>query len=238
MLGITSVTGAPPASGRWWYWSVPWSLAASGAWGRKQCWKAHQRPQPIWGWSSAWDISHSVSGPSSETCCCRRPVMGSGSEWSPIEYRKSLSVWEKKEEQECCTKAFQCTYIIWKNVFPFWFWFWFWFLGPHPRHMDVPRLGVKVELQLLAYATATAMPDPSLVCNLYHSSQQHWIPNPLSKARARTHIFMDASWIHFHWSTMGTPEKCTSDYWSPKSFQRLLKFKGLMTLPQQIRISQ
>ena len=29
------------------------------------------------------------------------------------------------------------------------------FLGPHLRHMEVPRLGVKLELQLLAYATAT-----------------------------------------------------------------------------------
>ena len=28
------------------------------------------------------------------------------------------------------------------------------FLGPHPRHMDVPRLGVESELQLLAYTTA------------------------------------------------------------------------------------
>ena len=30
---------------------------------------------------------------------------------------------------------------------------------------------------------STAMRDPSCVCNLHHNSQQHWIPNPLSKAR-------------------------------------------------------
>ena len=29
------------------------------------------------------------------------------------------------------------------------------FLGPHPWHMEVPRLGVKLELQLLAYTRAT-----------------------------------------------------------------------------------
>ena len=29
------------------------------------------------------------------------------------------------------------------------------FLGPHLRHMDVPRLGVQLELQLAAYDTAT-----------------------------------------------------------------------------------
>ena len=31
------------------------------------------------------------------------------------------------------------------------------FLGPHPRHIEVPRLEVKSELQLPAYATATAI---------------------------------------------------------------------------------
>ena len=35
--------------------------------------------------------------------------------------------------------------------------FFFAFLGPHPGHMEVPRLGVESELQLLAYTTATAM---------------------------------------------------------------------------------
>lgn len=34
------------------------------------------------------------------------------------------------------------------------------FLGPHPWHMEVSRGGVETELQLLAYATATAMRDP------------------------------------------------------------------------------
>ena len=41
----------------------------------------------------------------------------------------------------------------------------FCFLGPHPRHMDVPRLGVQPELQLPAHTTATAVWDPSCVCN-------------------------------------------------------------------------
>ena len=38
--------------------------------------------------------------------------------------------------------------------------------------MEVPRLGVESELQLLAYTTATAMLDLSCVCDLHHSSQQ------------------------------------------------------------------
>ena len=35
------------------------------------------------------------------------------------------------------------------------------FLGLHPQHMEVPRQGVQSQLQLPAYPTATAMPDPS-----------------------------------------------------------------------------
>ena len=34
------------------------------------------------------------------------------------------------------------------------------FYGLHRQHMEVPRLGVESELQLPAYATATATPDP------------------------------------------------------------------------------
>ena len=36
--------------------------------------------------------------------------------------------------------------------------FTFVFLGPHLWHTEVPRLGVKPDLQLPAYATATAIP--------------------------------------------------------------------------------
>ena len=43
----------------------------------------------------------------------------------------------------------------------FFFFFFLVFLGPHLRHMEVPRLGVEAELQLPAYTTATATPDPS-----------------------------------------------------------------------------
>ena len=69
------------------------------------------------------------------------------------------------------------------------------------------RLGVKSELQPSAYATATvtAMWDLSCICNLHHSSRQRRIPDPLSKARDRTHILMDVSWIHFCYAMMGTP---------------------------------
>ena len=50
--------------------------------------------------------------------------------------------------------------------------FFFAFLAPHLWHMEVPRLGIKSELQLQAYTTATATRDPSLVCDLCHHSQR------------------------------------------------------------------
>ena len=59
--------------------------------------------------------------------------------------------------------------------------------------MEVPRLGVEWELQLPAYATATAMPDLSLIRDLPHSSQGHRILNPLGRARDQTHIIMDVT---------------------------------------------
>ena len=57
----------------------------------------------------------------------------------------------------------------------------------------------------LAYATATAMPDPIRTCNLHHSSQQCWILNPLSKARAWTHNLMVPRQIRFCCTMTGTP---------------------------------
>ena len=59
--------------------------------------------------------------------------------------------------------------------------FFVFFLGLPLRHMEVPKLGVEVELP--AYATATVTPDPSRVCDLHHSSWQHLVLNPLSGDR-------------------------------------------------------
>ena len=67
----------------------------------------------------------------------------------------------------------------------------FCFLGLHPWNMKVPRLGVKWELQPPAYATATALRDLSLVCDLHQAhgnagSLTHW---------ARPGIQPMSSWI-------------------------------------------
>ena len=71
--------------------------------------------------------------------------------------------------------------------------------------MEVPRLVVKMELQLLAYVTATATKDPSCVCKLHHSSWQCRILNLLSEARDQTYNLIVTSQIHFHCATTGTP---------------------------------
>ena len=81
----------------------------------------------------------------------------------------------------------------------------FFFLGLHLRHIEIPRLGVKLELQLLASTTATAMPDPSSVCTLHHSSQQRRILNPLSEARDQIRALMVARQVRFGCATTGTP---------------------------------
>ena len=71
--------------------------------------------------------------------------------------------------------------------------------------MEVPWLQVKLELQLPVYATATAMPDLSHICDLCRSLWQHWILNPL-----RPGIKSTSSWILVgfltHRATVGTPQ--------------------------------
>ena len=63
--------------------------------------------------------------------------------------------------------------------------------------MEVPRLGLELDLWLLVYTIATAMPDLSWVCDLHQRSGQCQILNPLSKARDGTHVLMDPSQVHY-----------------------------------------
>ena len=55
------------------------------------------------------------------------------------------------------------------------------FLGPHLWHMEVPRVGVKLELQLPAYTTATATPDSE----------------PTEQGQGSTRILVDTSQVHY-----------------------------------------
>ena len=85
--------------------------------------------------------------------------------------------------------AYLCPKSICSNLFIGVFFF-FCFLEPCLQYMEVPRLGVKSELQLPAYTIAAAMWDPRHICDLHHSSQQHQIPSPL-----RPRIRLTFLWI-------------------------------------------
>ena len=95
-----------------------------------------------------------------------------------------------------------CLFPLWPSfLFPslaasfflfFFSWsFFFFFFRAAPVTYGGSQARVHLELQLLAYARATATPGPSRVCSLCHSSWQHWILNPLSEARDHT----ESSWM-------------------------------------------
>ena len=86
----------------------------------------------------------------------------------------------------------------------------------HPRQMQVPRLGVKLELQLPAFTIATETWDLSHICDLYDRSRQCRIFNPLSKARHHTCVLMDTSWVHYCWAIRRTHGKKTPWKWRRK----------------------
>ena len=99
-------------------------------------------------------------------------------------------------------KPYLKQFIFFSFFFSFLF---FYFLKLYPWHMEVPRLGVESELQMLAYITATAMWNLSQVCNPHWNWGQLWIHNPLSEARDGTGILMDTSWVRFCWATWELP---------------------------------
>ena len=68
-------------------------------------------------------------------------------------------------------------------------------LGLHLWHMELPRLGVELELQRPPYTTATVIQDLSHLCDLHHSSRPCRILNPLSETRHQTCILMDTSQV-------------------------------------------
>ena len=151
-----------------------------------------------------------------------------------LQRKKSSNLTREKFPHVCIIgisiiKFITCTcfyFHMWIFFFSFLFFFFLLFLGLHPWHMEVSRLGIKSELQLLAYATATATHDLSCVCDLHHSSLQCCISNLLSETRGWTRILMDTSQICFCCVTMGTPylNFASTMWWTPGTNHALFVF--------------
>ena len=92
----------------------------------------------------------------------------------------------------CHSSDILCLLFFLSFFLSFFFFFFFVFLGLNPQHIEVPWLGVELELRLLADTTATAMLDLSLICSLQYTSHgstgsiTHW---------ARSGIEPASSWM-------------------------------------------
>ena len=107
---------------------------------------------------------------------------------------KQTQIASREEKSHLLQLYFRIIWIF--KLESFFFFLSFVFLGPYPWHMELLRLGVESELYLPAYATGTATPDLSCICDLHHSSWQLWILDASSEARAWTCILIDTSWVH------------------------------------------
>ena len=92
------------------------------------------------------------------------------------------------------------------------FFFLFCFLGPHPWHMEVPRIGVESKLnrscscQPMPQAQQLGIQAVSVTYATAPSNAR--FSNPLSEARDQICVLMDTSQICFCCITMGTPGSC------------------------------
>ena len=88
-----------------------------------------------------------------------------------------------------------CSGDLYNSCFIIFSFFLYFLRGVTPVEYGSSQLGIKLELQLPAYATAAATPDLSRVCDLHCSSWQCQILNPLSEVRDRTHVLMDTGCV-------------------------------------------
>ena len=132
-----------------------------------------------------WPTPQLMATPDLVTCWAR-PGIEPASSWMLVRFVSAEPRWKLSP----CPASFFFFFLLFRTA---------------PAAYGASQARAESELWLPAYTTATAMPDPSHICNLHHSSWQHWILNPLSKARDRTCILMDTSWVRYHWATIGTP---------------------------------
>ena len=118
----------------------------------------------------------------------------------------TLSTYEPFQDMNPSSNSLECGHRTpkwppsWTASLPFFF---FCFLGLHLQHMEVSRLGVKLEIQLLAYAIGTEIQAIYVTYTTAHgntTSVTHW---------ARPGIEPTSSWILVsfinRWAMKGTP---------------------------------
>ena len=127
-------------------------------------------------------LSHSPShgeGGSEELWCCSPKNHFSPCKYHPLTlHRLSHKTAHLTALGQHCRPSvvtYLLHYSLWFFLFVFWvlcfvLFCFFVFLGPHSGNMEVLRVGVQWELQLLAYTMAIATQDPSHVCDLHHIS--------------------------------------------------------------------
>ena len=106
------------------------------------------------------------------------------------------------------------------------FFFFFVFLGPHPWHMEVPRLGIESELQLLTYATAAAIPYPSMsvICTTTHGSAgslawpgieptSSWIRVRFVTAEPWQKLPLFKGWLDYLWTMYSSESASFGSHW-------------------------
>lgn len=77
--------------------------------------------------------------------------------------------------------VYNCFHILLNSICIYLVKAFFFLVGLHPWPMEIPRLGGDSELQLPAYSSATATPEPTLVYGLHCSSWQQQILKLLSE---------------------------------------------------------
>ena len=96
------------------------------------------------------------------------------------------SVYHNQSSQEKNNTTFSISLYSGSGYFSFFLSFFFFFLLRASCRWSIWKF-----LHLQACATATAISDVSLICDLHYSSRQCWILNPLSKARVWIRILTD-----------------------------------------------
>ena len=107
-------------------------------------------------------------------------------------------------------------------------------LGPHVRHVEVPRLVVKLNQSCSFLPTPQpqqcGIPAVSVTCTTVHSNTRsltHWVRQGIEQASSKI-----INWAHYCWATMETPTNlCFLPWFLIQATRSLLVYKILFKQP-------